>query len=164
IHADPKRVRVTDLKGSLGKSTFTVAALQVELQKPARVSSGSGQVALVLEQWFPWLKEKLPQQLSEIDSLSGGAEVALTRLALRFDNPAAADYDVAINPRGVSALLKALPAAVTADGGSVRAGPKQATLGNIGVAMLDARARVSGTVGIAKPAVALALAGGAARA
>ncbi|HJY76300.1 MAG TPA: AsmA-like C-terminal region-containing protein, partial [Burkholderiales bacterium] len=162
IHADPKRVHLTNLKGALGKSTLTLAALQVELQKPARVSSGSGQAALVLEQWFPWLKEKLPQQLSEIDSLSGGAEVALNRLALRFDNPAAADYDVAVTPRAVSASLKALPAAVSVDGGAVRAGPKELALENVAVALLDARSRVSGKIGIAKPAVELALADGAA--
>jgi hypothetical protein len=162
IRADPKRVRVTDLKGSLGKSTFTLAALQVELQKPARVSSGSGQVALVLEQWFPWLKEKLPQQLSEIDSVSGAAEVALARLALRFDNPAAADYDVAVTPRSVSASLKALPAAVSVDGGALRAGPKELALENVAVALLDARTRVSGKIGIAKPAASLALADGVA--
>ncbi|HEY1290071.1 MAG TPA: AsmA-like C-terminal region-containing protein [Burkholderiales bacterium] len=162
IHADPKRVRLSDLKGELGKSTLTLAALQVELQKPARVSSGSGQAALVLEQWFPWLKEKLPQQLSEIDSLSGGAEVALTRLALRFDNPAAADYDVSVTPRSVSASLKALPGAVSVDGGAVRAGPRELGLENVAVALLDARARVSGKVGVAKPAVNLALAEGVA--
>ncbi|MFL6571616.1 MAG: AsmA-like C-terminal region-containing protein, partial [Burkholderiales bacterium] len=73
-----------------------------------------------------------------------------------------ADYDVAVTPRGVRAVLKALPAAVTADGGSVRAGPKQATLENVAVAMLDARTRVSGTIGIAKPAVELALTEGVA--
>ena len=160
IHVDPKRVRVTGLNGSMGKSSFSGAALQVELGKAARISSASARATLQLEQLLPWLKAKVP--LEEISSLSGTAEMALNRLALRFDNPAAADYDVAVTPRGVSAVLKALPAAVTADGGSVRAGPKQATLENVGVAMLDAGARVSGSIGIAKPAVELALAEGVA--
>jgi hypothetical protein len=158
IHADSKRVRLTGLHGSLGKSTFSDAAAQIELSKPARVSSASGRAALDLEQWFPWLKAKLP--LDDISTVSGGAEVDLHRLALRFDNPAAADFDALARPHKVSAALKALPAAVTADGGSVRAGPKEATLENVAVAMLDARARVSGTVGIGKPAVTLALAEG----
>jgi len=162
IHADPKRVRITGLNGALGKSTFKAVSAQVELQKSARLSAGPGQAKLVLEQWFPWLKEKLPQQLGEIDALSGSADVALTRLALRFDNPAAADYDVAVTPRAVSASLKALPAAVSVDGGAVRAGPKELALENVAVALLDARARVSGKVGIARPAVNLALAEGVA--
>jgi hypothetical protein len=160
IQADSKRVRVTALNGSLGKSSFSDAALQVELGKAPRISSGSARATLQLDQWFPWLQKKIP--LDEVSSVAGRAEVNLNRLALRFDNPAAADYDVAVTPRGVSAMLKALPGAVTADGGSVRAGPKQATLENVGVAMLDARTRVSGTIGIAKPAVELALAEGVA--
>jgi hypothetical protein len=158
IHADSKRVRVSDLNGSLGKSTFSGAALQVELEKPARVSSASGRATLELEQWFPWLQAKLP--LEEIASVSGSAELTLSRLALRFDNPAAADFDAVARPHKVSAALKALPAAITMDGGSVRAGPKEATLENVAVAMLDARTRVSGKIGIAKLAAELALAEG----
>ena len=148
------------LRGTVGKSEFSDAALQVVLGKAARISSGSARATLQLDQWFPWLQKKIP--LDEVSSVAGRAEVNLSRLALRFDNPAAADYDVAVTPRGVSAVLKALPGAVTADGGSVRAGPKQATLENIAVAMLDARTRVSGTIGIAKPAVELALTEGVA--
>ena len=160
IRADSKRVRITALNGSLGKSSFSDAALQVDLGKAPGIASGSARATLQLDQWFPWLQKKIP--LDEVSSVTGRAEVNLNRLALRFDKPAAADYDVAVTPRGVSAVLKALPGAVTADGGSVRAGPKQATLENIAVAMLDARTRVSGTVGIAKPAVELALAEGTA--
>jgi hypothetical protein len=158
VHADSKRVRVSDLSGALGKSTFSAAAVQVELQKPARIASASGRATLDLDQWFPWLKAKLP--LEEIASVSGSTEVSLNRLALRFDQPAAADFDATLQPRKVSAALKALPDAVAVEGGSVSAGPKEVTLENVAVAMLDARTRVSGTVGIAKPALALALAEG----
>jgi uncharacterized protein involved in outer membrane biogenesis len=160
IRADAKRVRVAGLHGALGKSQFSEAKLEVALGKAARITSGSARATLQLDEWFPWLQKKIP--LDEVSSVAGRAEVQLSRLALRFDNPAAADYDVAVTPRGVTAVLKALPAAVTADGGSVRAGPKQATLENIGVAMLDARTRVSGTIGIAKPAVELTLTEGVA--
>ncbi len=160
IRADPKRVRVAGLRGAVGKSEFSDASLQVELGKAPGISSGSARATLQLEQWFPWLQKKLA--LDEIASVAGRAEVKVMRLALRFDKPAAADYDVAVTPRGVSALLKALPGPVTADGGSVRAGPKQATLENIAVAMLDARTRVSGTIGIAKPAIELVLTEGVA--
>ena len=153
-----ERVRVTGLNGAVGKSAFSGAALQVELEKPARVSSASGRATLELEQWFPWLQAKLP--LEEIASVSGSSELTLSRLALRFDNPAAADFDAVARPHKVSAALKALPAAITMDGGSVRAGPKEATLENVAVAMLDARTRVSGKIGIAKLAVELALAEG----
>ena len=160
IHADSKRVRVADARGAVGKSEFSNAALQIELGKSARISSASGRATLELGQWFPWLQAKLP--LEEFSAVSGSAELTLNRLVLRFDDPAAADFDAVARPRKVSAALKALPAAVTLDGGSVRAGPKEATLENVAVAMLDAHIRVSGKVGIGKPAVELALAEGVA--
>jgi hypothetical protein len=160
IRADSKRVRIAGLRGTVGKSEFSDAKLQLELGSAPRISAGSARASLQLDQWFPWLQTKI--SLDEVASVAGRAEVNLNRLALRFDNPAAADYDVAVTPRGVNALLKALPAAVTADGGSVRASPKQATLENVAVAMLDARTRVSGTIGIEKPALELALADGVA--
>ena len=158
IRADSKRVRVAGLRGTVGKSEFSDAALQIGLGKTPGITSGSARATLQLDQWFPWLQKKI--SLDEVSAVAGRAELKLNRLALRFDKPAAADYDVAVTPRGVSAVLKALPGAVTVDGGSVRAGPKQATLENIAVAMLDARAQVSGTLGIAKPAVELALTDG----
>ena len=160
IRADSKRVRVAGLRGIIGKSEFSDAALQVELGRTPGITSASARATLQLDQWFPWLQKKIP--LDEVVSVAGRAELNLSRLALRFDKPAAADYDVVVTPRGVSVVLKALPAAVTADGGSVRVGPKAATLENVAVAMLDARTRVSGTAGIARPAVELALAEGVA--
>src|SRR6185295_12871278 len=47
-----ERVNVTDLKGSLGNSTFSNAALQVELAQPARLSSASARATLDLAQRF----------------------------------------------------------------------------------------------------------------
>jgi hypothetical protein len=38
-----------------------------------------------------WLQTRLP--LEEVSSVSGSADVALNRLALRFDKPEAADFD-----------------------------------------------------------------------
>jgi hypothetical protein len=160
VHADSKRLRLTGLSGAVGKSTFSGATAQIELRKPARISSASGRVMLELDQWFPWLQAKVP--LDGVASVSGRTEVDLKQLMLRFDDAAAADFQVLVRPQKVSAVLKALPDAVTVDGGAVHAGPKEATLENVALAMLDARARVSGTVGIAKPAAALVLADGSA--
>jgi hypothetical protein len=158
VRAGPRRVRVEKAQGSVGNSTFAAVNAQIELGKAARVSSASGRATLELAQWFPWLQRKLP--LEKIGPVSGGAEVTLNRLALRFDDPAAADYDAVAVPRKVSIAVKALPAAVTVDGGSVRAAAGQVTLENVAAAMLDARALISGKVNLGKPTIELALAEG----
>ena len=70
-------------------------------------------------------------------SLSGQADVALNRLALRFDRPAEAEFDAVVTPRKVSAAVKALPVPVSVTGGSVRAGRSRVLLrdlaGSLGI-------------------------------
>ena len=157
IHASNGRIRVEKLQGSLGKSTFSEGAALIELGKTPRVSSASARANVELGQWFPWLKERLP--LEEISSLAGSADVTLNRLALRFDQPKAADFDVTAVPRKVSAVLRVLPGPVSVDGGAISAGVKALRLNDVAAAMLDARARVSGTVGF-DSTIELALAQG----
>src|SRR5574341_816404 len=158
VTINPESLHVSGARGSVGASTFADVAAQVDFGKSARLSSASGNATLVLEQWFPWLQTKVP--LKDITALSGRVDVALSRLALRFDDPKRIDFDATATPRTVSAALKMLPAAVSADGGLVRVSPKAARLEKVDGAMLDARTAVSGTVGIEKPAIELALADG----
>lgn len=158
VHADPKRVRGAGLRGSIGDSEFSNAAFQVELGAPARVSAASGTASVRLEQWFPWLQAKLP--LEEIAALSGGAEVTLNRLALRFDRPAEADFEAVATPRKASVALKPLPEAVNIDGGTVRLDSARVSLDKVAVAMLDAGASVSGSFLLKSSAIELALAEG----
>ena len=158
VRGGPRRVRVEKAQGSVGNSTFAAVNAQIELGKAARVSSASGRATLELAQWFPWLERKLP--LEKIGPVSGRAEVILNHLALRFDDPAAADYDAVAVPRKVSIAVKTLPAAVSVDGGSVRAAAGQVTLDKVAAQMLDANAVVSGKIALKTRAIELALAEG----
>ena len=155
-----RQVRVTGARGAVGDSPFENVAAQVELGKNARLSAASGNATLRLEQWFPWLKDKVA--LDEIDSLTGSADVALKRLALRFDRPADAVYEASVTPRKVGAVLKALPAPLQAAEGAVLVDRETVRLQGVAVAMLDARTRVSGTFLVKKQSLELALAEGVA--
>jgi hypothetical protein len=160
VHASAKRVRGAGLRGSIGASTFSEAAFEIELEKPARVSSASAAAQVQLEPWFAWLRTRLP--LEQVASLSGAADVRLNRLALRFDRPAEADFEAAVAPRQASVALKALPGPVSVSGGSIRASAGQVRVDDVAVAMLDARTRVSGSIALRDLALELALAEGAA--
>jgi hypothetical protein len=155
----PGHVRVAGAKGVLGDSAFENVAAHVDLRKTARLSAASGNATLQLEQWFPWLRAKVP--LDEVSALSGSVEVALTRLALRFDRPQEADYEAAATPRNVSAALKALPAPVNVTHGVIHVNSRQVRLEKVAAAMLDARARVSGSFSFAKSSLDISLADGA---
>jgi hypothetical protein len=160
VRAGRSRILVRDLAGSLGQSRFDSAAAQIELGKTPRISSASARASIRLDQWFPWLREKLP--LEEIASVSGQADAELKALALRFDRPAQADYDVAVTPRQVSVSIRGLPDTVLLREGLVRAGPQRVAVENVAAAMLDARMRVSGGFNVKDSSVEVALAEGSA--
>ena len=119
VHADSKRVRTTGF-GERWES--------LNSQKPRSTSSSKARARLVGVR----ARESRPRPVVPLaagEAATGGhlltlrhAEPTLNRLALRFDDPAAADFDAVVRPRKVSAALKALPGAVAVDGGSVRAG------------------------------------------
>lgn len=160
LSVTPERLRVAGLRGAAGDSPFSDVGLQLDFAAPARLSAASGKATLSLEQWFPWLQTKAP--LDDVASLSGSVEVALNRLALRFDRPAQVEFDAVATPRKVSAALRMLPAPVSVDGGSVQVGAKQVRLTRVAARMLDAHALVSGTLTLQNSALELAIAEGVA--
>jgi hypothetical protein len=153
-----QHVHVTRASGALGDSPFSDAAARIELAAPMRLSAASGKATLKLEQWLPWLRAKAP--LDDIASLSGSVEVALSRLALRFDRPQDVDFEAVVKPRNVSAELKMLPAPVVVSGGAVHAGPSRLRLDQVPAAMLDARAVVSGAFDVKETLLEVSLAEG----
>ena len=93
-------------------------------------------------------------------ALSGSVDVALNRLALRFDRPAEADFEADATLRQVSVTLKALPGPLGVASGSMRFDGSGARYEKLAVAMLDARALLSGTATLKGPHVEFALAQG----
>ena len=138
LRATRARYALHEVAGTLGASSFSGIAAQLD---PKGISSASGRASVALAEWLPLLKRE------EIVSVSGTADVALNRLALRFERPADADYDALLTPRKVSAALKMLPAPVALDGGTIRVAAGQARLEKVAASLLDASALVSGTVG-----------------
>lgn len=160
VRAGRSRVVLHDLAGSLGDSTFGDLGAQIDLGKTPRLSSAAGRASVQLGEWFPWLKEKLP--LKEVASVSGRADVELRALALRFDRPAEADYDVVVTPHSVSTVIGALPSPVSVTGGSLHAAPAGLRFENVAVAMMDASTRASGGFKFKDSSVEVALAEGSA--
>jgi hypothetical protein len=148
-------VLLRDLAGFLGASAFGNLNAQIELGKTPLVSSASGRASVQLEQWLPWLKGEL--LFEDVAALSGSVDVTLHRLALRFDRPAELDYEADATLRHVSMTLKALPGPLGIASGSMRFGRESARYEKLAVAMLDARALLSGTATIQGPRIELAL-------
>ena len=155
IHADRKRVRIAGLAGAIGATTFESVAAEIDLGKTPRLSAASGRATLKLDQWFPWLQGKL--LLEDVAALSGSVDVKLNRMALRFDRPTEPDYEADATLRHVSMTLKALPGPLGIASGSMRFGRESARYEKLAVAILDARALLSGTATLKGPRFEFAL-------
>lgn len=155
-----KQVSVKGARGALGDSTFTDVAAQIDLGDRARLAAGTGRASLRLEQWFPWLREKVG--LGPLSALSGNLDVTLQRLTLPFDRPQAIDFEALVAPRAAAATLAFLPAPVSLAGGAVRVDAKTVRLDKTPLAMLDARTLVSGSIALREPKVELSIAEGSA--
>jgi hypothetical protein len=154
IVVNEKHVAIKGVRGTLGDSTFVDLAARIELSGAPRISAGSGRATLRLEQWHPWLAQKLP--LGPLSALSGNLDVTLYRLALPFDKPQAIDFDALVVPRGVSAALDFLPAPVSLGGGAARVDARTLRLEKAPLAMLDAKTLVSGAISLREAKVELA--------
>ena len=69
------------LRESLGESKFVDVRAELELKPQPRVLAASGRASVELAQWLPMLR------LDDVTTLTGKLDVALARLALRFDRP-----------------------------------------------------------------------------
>jgi hypothetical protein len=152
-------LRLTGGEGTLGESSFSALEARLALGAPLQLAAASGRASLPLGQWFPWLRERLP--LDEVEALTGRADVTLRRLALRFDRPAAADYEAVVAPHEVSAALKSLPAPLTITGGALNVERARIRLDKLSVALLDAKAEVSGSYALREGSLEGSLAQGA---
>ena len=154
IAITPRRLSMAALRGSLGESKFVDVRAELELKPQPRVLAASGRASVELAQWLPILR------LDDVTTLTGKLDVALARLALRFDRPRDAHFEAIATPRDVSATLKMLPSPLALSGGSVRVDSTTARIDDVAVRLLDAATRVSGTVALRKPSLDVALSQG----
>lgn len=160
----PGRLSVSALRASLGRSSVAQGAARLRLDKEARLESASGKAQLDLGELFPWARDQpaLADALRDIKSVAGGLEAELGKASGRLVAP---DFELRLLPRGVRIQAAGLPGELSVDGGAARVTRTTAQLEQVGLAVLDARAMLSGSAtGLGKPdfRVRGSLAGGSA--
>ena len=150
----PARLTIGDASGALGRATFRQAAVEIPLAGPLRIDSARGTASVALAPVIAWLRQQkgMDQKLRLLESLEGDADVRLNRLAGPLDQPEALTFDVDVSPHKLAARIADLPGPIEADGGSVNVTAKDLRFDRLGIAFLDAKGRLSGTVaGFAAP-------------
>ena len=140
-------VSVSGLAGSVGGSRLSKGAIDIVLGREPAIRAASGDATLVLDEIYPLIAslEPLRPMLGEIKSLTGTAAVHFTRLSGLLSKPEALEFDAAVAPGQVKLMSTALPGPLTLAAGSVSGTPRALRLEGLQVALLDARATVSGT-------------------
>jgi hypothetical protein len=167
VHSTPDRLSVRGLSGTIGRSRLTGASAELSLEGEGTLHAASGEAVLELGELFPWLAslDRLRSSLKPVRSLTGTATLRLARASGPLDNLPVLDFEVAVRPREVRAVLPELPAPLTLSGGDIRLTGAALELDRVGAVWLDAHVTASGRVeGYAAPdrRVDLALADGAA--
>ena len=131
VSISKERVTVSGLEGFAEKSTFSglprTSTWKASASRRPPAARGSSS-----RSGFPGCERRCSRKSVAF----GQADVALNRLALRFDRPAEAEFDAIVTPRRVSAAVKALPVP-SVTGGSVRAARSRVLLrdlaGSLGI-------------------------------
>lgn len=160
----PGHLGVAALHASFGRSSLAQAAARLRLEKEPKLESASGRAQLDLGELYPWLREQpaLANTLRGVQSAAGQLEVELAKASGRL---AAPDFELRLLPRGVRIQAEGLPGELSVDGGAARLTRTTAQLEQVGLAVLDATATLSGSAtSLGKPdfRVRGSLAGGSA--
>jgi AsmA-like C-terminal region len=137
---------IAGIRGILGQSSLTELSGRLRWERKLRLVSAAGKARLELDQIYPWLKQNqvLAQALRDIPSVTGALDVEL----LKASGPLASlDYEFRLIPRRLQLRASALPGAVSLADGAVRLTPKAVSFDQVGLALLDAKATATGSVG-----------------
>jgi hypothetical protein len=140
----PGRVSMSAIHGSLGRSAVEGFAARLRLDKEWRVESAAGKASLDLDQLYPWLRglPALAEALRGIPAVNGVLEAELLKASGRL---AAPEFAARVVPRRVRIQANALPGPLEADGGAARITRSAVDVEQVALAMLDAKATLSGS-------------------
>ena len=136
------------VRGTIGGSAIAEAAAQLSISGPFRIDRASGDIAPAVGELYPWLRsqEGLAKTLEPVKSITGTAEVRLNQLSGRPDQPDKLVYDAVVQPRSIVVEVEGLESPVTVAGGAIEVNPSVITLDAVGAALLDAHAKLSGSI------------------
>lgn len=148
------------VSGAVGESRVDGLNAEFDFAAGPVVRSASGTAVLVLDEFFPWAIA-LPAARNlrgELDGLQGSVEIKLARLTGPLTAPERLEMEAVLTPRKVRVVSSQLPGRLSIDGGTLRVANRDLLGDGIGLALLDIRGTLSGTLrGYATPSPALDL-------
>ena len=145
---DGLKIQSIDLQGSIGKSTFSHFSSKLNLGEHRTISVESGSFHLVLNEIFPWLAtyEKLAEELQDIQTVTGLADVTVSNIQGPLQEPAALQYELSCALQGLDLTSTLLPGPLKLTRGKATITPDKMVFENLHADLLDSSITYSGVL------------------
>jgi hypothetical protein len=145
---DGERLRLRNLSGKVGKSSFSDLTAQVAFKEDPSLEISSGGSMIFLDEVYPWLSsyESLREDLKKIQSVKGNVTLSRMRLSGLLTSPAKWDFETIGELKGLTVSTSLLPEPFAISSGKFNLDPQKITISDLQTKFLSASLNVSGAL------------------
>jgi len=143
-------ITVRDIKGTMGKTTFSGLELTLGMENKPTFNNLSGEFSVALDQIYPWLSKalSLDEKLQgKLTSVKGDLNLSVTDLRGPAIEPPNWEFDATGSPQDITLETTLIPEAIKFTSGEFTATREKLTLTGIQTAFLDSILDISGNIG-----------------
>ncbi len=141
-------IKVEDLSGKAGKSSFSQLSAQLSLEKEPHLGITSAAGTIVLDEIYPWLLsfESVKSELEKFGSAEGIINLDALRAEGPLFQPASWQFRVKGHVENVALAAQQFPGTIQVKRGNFEAGPDQLSLSSVETHILDSSLTISGAL------------------
>jgi hypothetical protein len=145
---DGKRLRLRNLSGKVGNSSFLDLSAQIGIEKDPFLEISSGRSVISLDDLYPWLSsyEVLRDGLKKIQSVKGNVTLSGMRLSGPLMRPGKWDFETMGELKGLIVSTSLLPEPFTVSSGKFTLYPQKIMTADLQTKFLSASLNVSGAL------------------
>lgn len=146
---DGERISVQNLKGKVGRSTFSGLRAELKLKKEPFLEIQSGECSVMLDEFhsYPPLREVLKKVIRDTTSLKGAIHLSQMRMKGPIHRLKNWHLEAVGHWEGLSLDAHLVPGTISSPKGKFKVDPKTITLSEVESRFLNASIRLSGTLG-----------------
>jgi hypothetical protein len=145
---DEERIGLKDLRGKVGRSSFSDFTANLGLGKKQHLEVFSGNLSLVLGEFYPWLSslEFTKEAFKDISSVEGVLNLKTMKLGGPISRPGGWRFETDGELSDVEVKASSLPGPLVVKSGNFRATQRELSLDNLQTRLLDTSFNTSGSI------------------
>jgi hypothetical protein len=149
LHYEGDEIKLTDIAGQVGKSSFSKLTGTQNWKDETRMEITSGSFNVVLDQVYDWVNsiEQLQGHLEDIQNVSGQADVQIDRLTGPVLNARDWNYEARATFENAKAEISFFPEPITIKSGKATLSPSKVLFDSLQATIFDSTLTVTGELG-----------------